>query len=454
MTCPVVSRSLRALSVLTLILVPVYAQPVSVKLTTNALGLGTSEFNGGTSVSADVAGKIITSPVTGQGSILTVQRSGVAGPGTPADPLLVTITARTHLDTVSGLPASHDFTAGVIYLSVESSQLPDGADEGLGVRAFTVSNTTGIRTLDASNRARIEGSKEVSGGTGPTAFVPGGSNNGPPHVDEDVLFTFNPALNVKADTVEIVLSKFESTDRIDLEVALASGVTTTLLFEGTANTALFQAISATAKVWKVRIAGVPGVGPLDILRTVRVRAVDDRPSSPSGTAEHFLISGIRGDLVPCPVVLLGDAGPAGSTSYNFTTASPIYFDPGEALRWTIGETPGCPCTGGAILIVANIGVEAISDAVTPGVPGFKRFHNFSIPAGIAGILADGLGIGPLVGFPVGIQAPNFVGDPPWGFITPPTLPPCFPIKAQAVIFCPGSNSFSVTNEILWISTCN
>ena len=83
-------------------------------------------------------------PSRGEGSILTVQKSGLAGPGTVSDPLLVTITSLTHLDTVNGLPAAHDYQAGAIYLSDENTSMPDGKDEGLGVRAFSV-EASGLR---------------------------------------------------------------------------------------------------------------------------------------------------------------------------------------------------------------------------------------------------------------------------------------------------------------------
>ncbi len=429
----------------------VHGQVVSVKLTTNALGLGTSDYNDGGSVDPDVPGAIVTSPVVGQGTILKVQRSGLAGPGTVADPLLVTVTSRTHLDTTSGLPANHDFVAGVIYLSNEASNLPDGAEEGLGVRAFTVNNTTGLRTFDGSGFARIEGSKDVSGGTGPAAYVIGGDNNGAPHVDEDAQFDFNPALNIAANTVEFLLSKYDTTDVIDIEATLASGVTTSLSFQGTSNTALFQAISASAKLWKVKIAGLPGVTSADLIRRVRIRAIDDNPSMPAGTAEHFLITGILGTIVPCPVRLQADVGPPGSTMYNFSTTSPQTFVPGEALRWTMTTVPGCTCTGGPILIIANVGAEATSNAVTPGLAGFNRFHNLSIPTGVGLVLADGFGATPFVGFPVGAPAPNFVGDAPWGFITPVGLPAGFHVTAQALVYCPLANALSVSNEITWIS---
>jgi hypothetical protein len=289
-----------------------FGAPVSIKLNTTALGLGIGnvDYNGGMSVDPDIAGKIITSATTGVGSILTVQKSGVAGPGSVADPLLATITARTHLDTVSGLPALHDFQAGVLFISKQEAQSPK--DEGLGVRAFMVDETTGLRTFHtmgpmATGRARIEGSKEVSGGTGPTS----GLDNGPPHVDEDVIFDINTALALQAKSFSVLLTKFEDNDRIDLTIERLVGAPITLTFQGTSNTSLFEEVGTDDKVWKVNFSGVPGLLDDDIIKSFTIRAVDNNPSMPRGTAEHFLINGFafddtpvleQGPLVPEPAV--------------------------------------------------------------------------------------------------------------------------------------------------------
>ena len=286
-------------------------QVVSVKLTANALGFGAADQNGGSVVQADLPGRLITSPVAGEGSILTVQQSGIAGPGTLLDPLLVTITSKTHLDTVSGLPPVHDYLAGVIFLSDESNALPDGADEGLGIKAFKVVGATGLRELDGgTGRARIEGSKHVSGGTGPTAYV-AGNPNGAPHVDESAHFEFNPLLAVKAAQTEALLSVFESTDVIDLRVELWSGAIIELNFLKGGQTPILEAVDVGAKLWKVKLGQVPGVQATDILKSFSIRANDDNPQNPAGTAEHFFITGITSELIPCTTVALSqDLGPA------------------------------------------------------------------------------------------------------------------------------------------------
>jgi len=291
---------------------PALADVVSVKLTTDALGLGNSPVNGGHEVDPDVTGKIITSAVTGQGSILTIQGSGLAGPGTGLDPLMLTITAATRLSVTSNLPASHDFQAGVIYLSKESSEEPDGKKEGLGVRSFGV-DSSGLRKLDSGNgRAEIEGSKHVSGGTGPDTFGPN-DPNGAPHVDEIVYFDFNAAyVGLAAESIRVLLSEFENDankpdkqEKINLHIELRSGGTVDRLFVGPSNDVegLFVTASANPdkdKLWMVDFSALGELGPGEVIESFSISAVDDYPSDPHETAEHFFITGFTGTEVPEP----------------------------------------------------------------------------------------------------------------------------------------------------------
>ena len=176
--------------------------PVSIKLTADALGLGSSDLNAGSVVDPDQSG-FITSPTTGEGSILWVQTDGLAGPGTAMNPLLVTMTAKTRTDVVNGLPASHDYHAGVLYISKESGGTPEGKDEGIGVRAFEVDGPTALRMIDPDTGLpllTIEGSKEISGGTADPDYDPL-NPNGAPHVDELFNFDFVPTLVPYATSV-------------------------------------------------------------------------------------------------------------------------------------------------------------------------------------------------------------------------------------------------------------
>ena len=285
------------------------AVPVSVKLTTDALGLGSSDINRGGTVDPDMSG-FFTSTTTGEGSILTIQTDGLAGPGTAANPLFVTLTAKTHLDVMTNLPSSpHDYQAGVIFISEEKSDLPDGKKEGLGVRAFKVDSLTGRRELDPHTLLpllTIEGSKDVSGGTDNEPYDPF-SPNGAPHVDEAVKFDFNKALfNVNAQSVVVLLSKFDPTDIVDLHIVLTSGSTLDFNFMQTTSTNIFERVDPTYdKLWKLKFSGLSGLGSGDFVDYFTVRANDDDPQHPSGTAEHFLITGFTAVPEPATVVLLG-----------------------------------------------------------------------------------------------------------------------------------------------------
>ncbi len=282
----------------------VTATPISVKLTTDALGLGSSNLNGGGTVDPDMPG-FYTSSVTGQGSILTVQTNGLAGNGTTANPLFATITSRTHLDTLYGLPRTNDYLAGALYITKENDKTPDGKDEGLGVRAFTVDDL-GLRRLDsATGLALIEGSKHVSGGTGPDSYIPGGAN-GAPHVDEDVKFEFNSAFQVEAPSVEVLLSRYASSDIVDLHIDLASGRAIDLPFLDTTNSAIFEQIGGSKdNLWKLKFSGISQLQAGEGIDSFTIRANDDNPYCPSETAEHFFITGftIDAEVVPEPATV-------------------------------------------------------------------------------------------------------------------------------------------------------
>jgi hypothetical protein len=278
-----------------------WSTPISIKLTADGLGLGNADINKGGQIDLayEILGTFWTGD-TGVGSTLNIQRSGTAGPGTTDDPLFVTLTAQTHLDTLYGLPTSpHDYLAGVIYISKESTHTPDGRDEGIGVRAFKV-DQYGLRTF-SQGAAQLEGSKDVSGGTGPDTFVPG-DPNGAPHVDEGVMFDY--AVPVIGRSIEIMLSKFESTDIVDLHIERTVGEAIDLTFLQTADTDLFEQIGGEGdKLWKLKFSAASiGLGADDMVTSFIVRANDDNPLVPSGTAEHFLITGATAEI-PAPATL-------------------------------------------------------------------------------------------------------------------------------------------------------
>ena len=293
------------------------ASLMSVKLTSDSLGLGNSDINTGKTVDPDVPG-LFTSPTVGQGSILQIQTDSLAGSGTESNPLLVTITTQTHLDTLYGLPAINDYQAGVIVLNNESPDLPDGKKEGLGVRAFTVDEVTAARVFDpVLGLAKIEGSKHVSGGTGPDTFGLGGVN-GAPHVDESVNFEFNELFDVSAQSVEVLLSDFEwdvnkddKHDKIDLRIVLASDEVIELESIGPFGNGsdIFEAVGefSTDKLWKVMFSAIDELDAEDLVKSFRITAVDDYPQAPRETAEHFFITGFNVDAsvneVPEPTTI-------------------------------------------------------------------------------------------------------------------------------------------------------
>jgi len=279
----------------------VRAAPISIKLTADGLGLGSADINKGGQVDLayDIPGTFWTGD-TGVGSILNIQRSGNAGPGTASDPLFVTLTARTHLDTLNALPATpHDYLAGVLYISKENTHTPDGKDEGIGVRAFKV-DQYGLRTFN-QGAAQLEGSKDVSGGTGPDTFI-SGDPNGAPHVDEGVRFDY--AVPVIGQTIEIMLSKFTSTEIVDLHIERTVGDSIDLAFLQTSDTDLFEQIGGDGdKLWKLKLSAASiGLGADDMVTSFFIRANDDDPFASSDTAEHFLISGATAEI-PEPATL-------------------------------------------------------------------------------------------------------------------------------------------------------
>jgi hypothetical protein len=268
--------------------IPFHASAINIILEAGALGFANSAINDGSTVDPDIAGKLVTSPTVGQGSVLTVQTDGKAGPGTVANPLLVTITANTHLDT----PLNGDYQSGVIYMTSSANPL-NPTDRGLGVRAFTVNTTTGMRLATGA----IEGSKEVSGGTDTSAT----DHNGAPHVDE--LVDFNFAQAVLGQSIVVTLTKFDglgtsggglngSQDIFDIVVHRSGGAD--IVLNSVTSSSFTGLVTPTAytDVWNINFSHLPGLLATDIVTEFTIRANDDNPSNPAGTAEHFLIDGL------------------------------------------------------------------------------------------------------------------------------------------------------------------
>lgn len=257
----------------------------SIGLTSGKLGLGNIEINGGKTVNADIASKLITSSVVGHGSILYVRTNGLAGQGSD---LLATITAKSHLDTVGG-PGDH--YAGAIYMT------KDGGG-GLGVRAFSTDNV-GLRLM-SGGLAKIEGSKGVSGGNGYATFNPS-KPNGAPHVDEAVYFDYNSAANVGAKGLEVTLNGFKSGNKVYFKITTAGGK----VYEGLVGTSDLAYLTASGSdSYRLKFTGVAALTQTEIARQLEIRAVNPNLADTSiGTKEHFLIDGFSYTAVPEPATM-------------------------------------------------------------------------------------------------------------------------------------------------------
>lgn len=329
-----------ALSVSVILLVPVthvQAEATYIKLTNEGLGLnytgsGSDFINindgkDGSAWTVDIAGKLETSSITGQGSSLWIQQSGTAGLGTALDPLLVTLTSRTHLDTPWDPTAGAvDWQAGVLFISKENDKTPDGLDEGLGVRAFTIDPITGLRVIDnTKGLARIEGSKEVSGGDESNSDLilkDGGIKNGPPHVNEDVKFDFDSQISVAADSIGVILTKIKAGyNNAPLDLGLDITVTLT---DGTEKYKSFGNLNGLSGFETVLDGNGlrVNIGEIDfgtddfllgtLIDSFVIGAREDAIDPSKDTDEHFLINGFYYESTPnVPVpgaFLLGGIG--------------------------------------------------------------------------------------------------------------------------------------------------
>jgi hypothetical protein len=326
----------------------------SIKFTSQALGLGTADINAGKMVDADRPG-LITSPTTGLGSVLTIGADGRATTGAA----FVTVTAASHLDVVSYPPAPfptvHDFQAAVIYITKENTSLPDGKDEGLGVRAFTVKEgttaTSGLRKLDGSTgRALIEGSKEVSGGTDQPVYKPS-SPNGAPHVDEAVRFAFAAGSGVDAASVELTVSKFVAGDIVVLTLGLAGGTEYTYGI-GTTHPGMTAVGSTSSNLWRFRFASL-ALPAGSVLERLTIKAIDPNPASPKGTAEHFDVTAMTGSYC-------GDACNQPDRTLNVNVIGPCgLIESAEDLSCRSGPVGVCTITvaHGTVVALGASGVN-------------------------------------------------------------------------------------------------
>jgi len=304
------------------------ADTITVELTTDALGLGSTEINyagNDAAVEADRPGKLVTSTTANVGSVLTIQTNGLAGPGDMDNPLLVTVTARTHMDVKTGLPAGYDFQAGVITLTDKDNDVPN---EGLGVRGFGIdldpaSPTFAKRYVNPSYTAtnvhgfQMEGSKEVSGGVDVEAWAdfidgrPIAPSNMPPHVDEDVIFDFNnPEVLVAGDSVVVLLTKIKAggdsfTLALDLTIDLVGGTSVVRSYDYLSDAPdVFSepaGYGTDDNIMQLDFSGISlGLESTDIIDSFTIGGRDDPVDDPKETDEHFLINGFSANFTPTP----------------------------------------------------------------------------------------------------------------------------------------------------------
>jgi hypothetical protein len=216
------------------------------------------------------------------------------------------VTAAGHLDNLANNAnvGVGDFQAGIIYMTQDLGAAGGATnaaikDEGIGVKAFTVNTTTGLRqdsdltkdeNLDTNktNDYDIEGSKEISGGTDPRTGFP----NGAPHVDELAFLDFTVGSGTwAANNFQFALTKFESDNKYFLHIEYVGG-TYHATFLGTGS----GVYDSTNEVLRVNsnTLGLPNAQ----LKSFYVRAVDDNPAAPKSTAEHFLLNGFTVNTPP------------------------------------------------------------------------------------------------------------------------------------------------------------
>ncbi len=306
------------------------ADVISIELTSDSLGLGGDDINydkNGNALEADRPGQLVTSTEANAGSVLTIQADGTAGAGSESNKLLVTVTAKTHMDVQANLPAGYDFQGGIITLTDHDATRDELAKEGLGVRAFGIdldpnSATYGQRYVNDSYKQdnthgyQMEGSKEVSGGVAETdwydfvAGQPETPDNAPPHVDEYVLFDFNEdELSIAANGVSFLLTKVKAGSgpmdlSLDVEITLADGSTIVRSYDYLSDAPdVFSTLSGYADVIQMDLSGASlGLASTDLIDSIKIGAKDDPADDPRETDEHFLINGFTlSSVSPAPI---------------------------------------------------------------------------------------------------------------------------------------------------------
>jgi hypothetical protein len=296
------------------------ATPVLIELTSNALGLGPDAINHAKNnnlVDADIAGKFITSTDAGIGSILYINFEGLAG-GVGTNNLLMTVTARSHMSIQTGVPLGSDIHAGIITLTAGGTD--SLSDQGLGVRAFTIDTTGTAETNPNFGKRyfdRMEGSKEISGGTNPITtwdeFVDDSKaipSNNPPHVNEDVTFDINnEAFSVASNSISVLLTRLDNRTKktvptedpgplkvgLDLTINLLGGTQINKTWGNISQAdeeGLFSLFEDYDDVVKIDFSALTEITSESIIDSFIIGARPDDIDGDDETDEHFLINGL------------------------------------------------------------------------------------------------------------------------------------------------------------------
>jgi len=316
-------------SVIFLTTITASAAIIEANLTAEGLGLtndSSVNINKGSVVDADQAG-LITSPTIGMGSILTILDNGLAGNPGGNNSLFVTVTANSRTDN---FPDAKDYQAGIIMLTKQENNNNKHADkgEGLGIRAFTVINgpagdaSTGLRQIDGvTGRAKIEGSKHISGGVENDPFDPQNANDAE-HVDEIVFFDFNyDQLNVDADSFVVRFSEMDkldgqgrAKDHMNITLTLGDDTLITLSDISIADTDLFSLAAGGTlndKVWDLNFSGINdylGITALDdtdVLKQITVQSTEaylKNAQNNQWEKSHFFINTMSADVTDAPAI--------------------------------------------------------------------------------------------------------------------------------------------------------
>ena len=102
--------------------------------------------------------------------------------------------------------------------------------------------------------------------------------------------------------MEVLLSKFDLHEILDLHIVLKSGATLDFNYIGTEMTGILEPIDINQDLWELDFANLPGLVENDYIDKFTIRANEWRPAWPTPISEDFLITDLsfEAELVPEP----------------------------------------------------------------------------------------------------------------------------------------------------------